>query len=104
NLNDSGPGSLRQAIADANKGDHIGFEIEGTIPLASPLVVNKSIVIAGLAGITLSGQHAHGVLNVTSGADVSIYGIDFVDGTALAGDGGIIFNDGSLSLSLCNIQ
>jgi hypothetical protein len=32
-LNDSGPGSLRQAIADAAPGDTIDFAVTGTITL-----------------------------------------------------------------------
>ena len=31
NLNDSGPGSLRQALADAGDGDTISFALSGTI-------------------------------------------------------------------------
>ena len=30
NTNDSGPDSLRQALADANNGDIIGFAVTGT--------------------------------------------------------------------------
>jgi hypothetical protein len=35
NTNDSGPGSLRQALANANNGDAINFAVTGTIPLTS---------------------------------------------------------------------
>src|SRR4029077_4877434 len=49
NTNDSGPGSLRQALADANNGDAINFDSSlngGTITLFSgELVVNKSLTI-----------------------------------------------------------
>ena len=31
NTNDSGPGSLRQALSNANKGDAINFSVSGTI-------------------------------------------------------------------------
>ena len=34
-LNDSGPGSLRQAIADAPPGETIDFAVTGTISLTS---------------------------------------------------------------------
>ena len=48
NTNDSGPGSLRQALADANDGDTIDLAVTGTIGLTSgQLLVNKSIIIAG---------------------------------------------------------
>src|SRR5438046_8185987 len=50
NTNDSGAGSLRQALADANDGDTIDFQagISGTITLTSgQLVVNANIMIDG---------------------------------------------------------
>src|SRR3982751_1772466 len=44
--NDSGPGSLRQALVDANDGDTINFAVTGTIALTSgELVIDKSITI-----------------------------------------------------------
>ena len=43
NTNDSGPGSLRQALVDANDGDTIDFAVTGTIGLTSgELLVIKS--------------------------------------------------------------
>ncbi|MBE7502560.1 MAG: hypothetical protein HS113_20190 [Verrucomicrobiales bacterium] len=49
-LNDSGPGSLRQAIADADAGDTITFGVKGTIALTSgALVIDKSLAIEGSA-------------------------------------------------------
>src|SRR6478736_2097242 len=46
NTNDSGPGSLRQTLADANNGDVIGFAITGTIGLTTgELLVTKSVSI-----------------------------------------------------------
>jgi hypothetical protein len=48
NTNDSGPGSLRQALADANDGDTINFAVTGTIGLtSSELVIDDSITISG---------------------------------------------------------
>ena len=51
NTNDSGPGSLRQALADANDGDTINFDVSlkgQTIALTSgELVIDKSITITG---------------------------------------------------------
>src|SRR5438034_11346686 len=47
-LNDSGSGSLRQALADANDGDTIEFAVTGTISLTSgELVIDKDITISG---------------------------------------------------------
>ena len=51
NTNDSGPGSLRQAVVDSQDGDTIDFDppLKGqTISLTSAeLVINKSITISG---------------------------------------------------------
>ncbi|MDR1373159.1 MAG: Ig-like domain-containing protein [Dysgonamonadaceae bacterium] len=49
-INDSGPGSLRQAIANAEAGDEITFSCSldnATITLASAIVLNKSVTIIG---------------------------------------------------------
>ena len=51
NTNDSGPGSLRQALADANDGDTITFAVTGTIQLSSgELLIDNSITISGPPG------------------------------------------------------
>src|SRR5215470_5052564 len=48
NTDDSGPGSLRQSLADANRGDTITFAVTGTIELTGgELVIDKPIMISG---------------------------------------------------------
>ena len=48
NTNDSGPGSLRQALANANNGDTINFTVTGTISLFSgELGIGKNVTISG---------------------------------------------------------
>ena len=48
NTQDSGSGSLRQALANANDGDTIDFAVTGTIGLTSgELLVDKNITISG---------------------------------------------------------
>jgi hypothetical protein len=57
NTNDSGPGSLRQALADANGGDTITFAVTGTIALTSgDLVIDKNITVSGPGGICSRSQ------------------------------------------------
>src|SRR6266550_385963 len=59
NTNDSGPGSLRQALAVAHDGDRISFAVSGTITLTSGgLGVTKSVTISGPgAGPALDCRH-----------------------------------------------
>src|SRR6478609_7817603 len=49
NGNDSGPGSLRQALADANDGDTINFDASvGTVTLTTAeLAMDKSVTLSG---------------------------------------------------------
>src|SRR5215208_5804961 len=48
NTNDSGPGSLRQALRDARDDDTINFAVTGPITLTSGgLPINKNITISG---------------------------------------------------------
>ncbi len=75
NTNDSGAGSLRQAIASAVNGDTITFDTSGefaapqTITLSSgELVVNKSLTIdgPGASQLTVSGNNASRVFFMSS--------------------------------------
>jgi predicted outer membrane repeat protein len=53
NGNDSGAGSLRQAILDASDTDTIIFDGSYTIPLASEIKLNKSLVIDALNNVVV---------------------------------------------------
>src|SRR5215471_4673461 len=71
NNNDSGSGSLRQAIASAANNDTIRFNTSGGIVLASPLTIGKSLTIGNTSGpgITLlDGDLGTSLINVSSGA------------------------------------
>lgn len=102
NLNDSGAGSLRQAILDANNGDTIKFVATGTITLMSgPLVINKDLTITGLdtSSSAISGSNKFRVFEITS-AVVHISDLTIKDGYKLDIDalGGGIYNSGNLTL------
>lgn len=111
NTNDSGPGSLRQAITDSHDGDTIDFDspLKGqTISLASSeLVINKSITISGpgpnlLAVSRAQNAPAFRIFNIMPGRLVTIQGLTISNGFAFKfGCGGGILDEGS-SLSLIN--
>jgi VCBS repeat-containing protein len=70
---DSGPGSLREAIASAAPGDTIAFNLSGCpciITLASQLEITKSLIITGpgASQLTISGNNAVRVFFINPGA------------------------------------
>jgi hypothetical protein len=112
NTNDSGAGSLRQAIADANNGDTIHFGVTGTITLTTgELLVDKSITIRGpaAASLTVDGNLASRVFHVSSGVTAAIAGLTITSGTGWADEltntGGGIYNDhATLALDNCTVS
>ncbi len=102
NNDDSGTGSLRQAIADAASGDTIAFahSLRGqTITLTSgELDITQSIAIDGLGAnqLAVSGGGNSEVFNVSSGTTVTISGLTITGGSANQGGG--ISNAGNLTL------
>jgi len=105
---DSGPGSLRDAIANAASGDMIVFADSlknQTITLTSgQLAVYKSLDIEGpgATGLTLSGNGASRVFYLYGGRKVTIAGLTITDGMAPSG-GGILetTTGGSLTVNNC---
>jgi len=96
NTNDSGPGSLRQALVDANDGDEITFAVTGTITLTSDeLLVNHSINISGpgSANLAVNGNGSHRVFHVSSGQTVTISDLMISNGNDYNAGG--IYNDGA---------
>ncbi|MFN8596437.1 MAG: Ig-like domain-containing protein [Anaerolineae bacterium] len=104
NTNDSGTGSLRQAISSAAAGDTIVFDpsLRGaTITLtSSELSINKRLSIAGLGAgdLTISGNNARRIFNVGSAGVVTISGLTIANGYINNASGGAIYNAGSLAL------
>jgi hypothetical protein len=103
NLNDSGDGSLRQAILDTPAGGTVDFQsgLSGTIALATgELAIGADLTIAGPGAdtITVSGSNASRVFDIAAGVTVAIAGLTVADGSA-SGSGGGILNAGRLALN-----
>jgi predicted outer membrane repeat protein len=108
NTNDSGAGSLRQAIIDANGNadlsNTINFSATGTILLSSNLTaITKDLTITGPgeSSLTISGNGLHRIFNIASGT-VSISGLTIFNGSV--SDGAGIYNGGTLSLAYVTIS
>jgi N-acetylneuraminic acid mutarotase len=112
NTNDSGPGSLRQALLDADDGDVIGFAVTGTIGLTSgELLVIRSITISGPGpeNLAINGNNHSRVFHITSGRTVTISGLTITNGHASGNfpddSGGAIYNDHArLTVVNCAIE
>lgn len=110
NLNDSGSGSLRDAVASANVNpgaDVIRFQakLSGTIALTSgEMEITDALKIdgTGASRITISGNNASRVFKMGPGTDVSIEDVTIANGRNTTQDsvgiivtrGGAILNDG----------
>ena len=115
NLNDSGAGSLRQAIVGAAAGDTITFSpsLTGAITLTSgQLSINKSLTIngpgAGLLSVVRSsanGTSSFRIFSIGANQIVSISGLTISNGdtTSSSGGGGIL-TAGSLTVNECVIS
>jgi len=109
NNNDSGAGSLRQAIAAAIPGEEITFadNVTGIITLTSgQLLINKNLTITGPGPdvLTISGNNASRVFYIGVGATVTISGLTIANGDAGGDHGGGIYNDGTLILNNCTVS
>jgi hypothetical protein len=102
NTSDSGPGSLRAAIAAASPGDTIDFSLTypATIVLANTLSIDTSLTISGpgASNLAISGNNAVRVLYVYQGVTVNISGVTIENGHSSIG-GGIYNFYGTLTLT-----
>ena len=110
NTNDSGPGSLRDALGIAADDDTITFAVTGTITLTTgQLLVNKDVSIngPGASVLAVSGNGSHRVFliqgaHATDHVTASISGLTITNGLSDVG-GGIRNFSSALTLSNCII-
>ena len=101
NTNDSGPGSLRQALTDASDGDLINFAVTGTIVLTSGgLVIDKNVTISGPGPdrLSIDGNQAkfQCVFGVAVSNTVTISGLTVTNGIC-----GMYSDHASLTVTNC---
>src|SRR5207244_2174653 len=101
NTNDSGPGSLRQALSIANDGDTIDATgVSGTILLTSgELQVTHNVTINGPGDATLA-DHGHGGGIFSTNATLTLTNSTLSGNSA--GTGGGIFYNGGGTLTVIN--
>ena len=118
NTNDSGPGSLRQALIDAAAGETITFSLASgsTITITSDqLLIDKSVTISGpgasalsLARSSAAGTPDFSIFRIATGSlNVTISGMTITNGKApSSGDGGGISSatTGTLNVTGCVIN
>src|SRR5436190_2551507 len=110
NTNDSGPGSLRQGLGDANDGDTIDATgISGVITLISgELLVDKSITISGPGprNLAIDANAMNRVFYIGAGRTVAMSGLTITNGNVavIMDNGGGIYNDHAiLTLDNCHV-
>jgi hypothetical protein len=105
---DSGPGTLRDALAGATNGDTINFSITGRITLTTgELLVTNNVTILGRgpANLAVNGNANHRVFHVQNGAIATIASLTITNGKALGDVGGGIYNEHStLTVSNCTLS
>ncbi len=110
NGNDSGPGSLRQALADANDGDTINFDPSVNIVMltTAELVITKSITISAspqMVTVARASQTEFRIFHVMPGHSVEIDGLTISGGHITGDNGGGILNDNStLTIAHCTVS
>ena len=110
NTDDAGPGSLRQAILDADDGAIIHFDASiagGTIALTGgPPLIGKALTIEGPAssGMTITRGSANRVFQVLAAGDVTLRNLTITGGDAGDATGGAITSNGQLTLDHSTIS
>ena len=109
NINNSGPGSLRDVMACSLTGSSITFAsslLNQTIPLTSgPITVDKNLTIQGLgvASLTLSGNNSSIIFHVLPGSNLIVKDVALKNATAVS-NGGAIHAQGNIKLQNVLLQ
>ena len=114
---DSGPGSLRQAVADAMLGDSIVFspEITRVVLSGGEIVIAKDLDIRGPSvpspedQLVIAAGGTSRLFRVTRPAGGTMPVVGFKDlaltgGAVAEGNGGAIYNEGRITLQRCSIH
>src|SRR5260370_3654013 len=112
---DSGPGSLRQALIDANDGDRIllpvpphGFRLFPVTLTSGELLVNKSVDIIGQRGGAHIKRTLHlprfRIFSIAPGKTVTLSNLEISGGDTLESGGGILNDNGTLIIKKCLIH
>ncbi len=108
NSADSGPGTLRSAITNADNGAVITFDpsLSGaTITLSNTLTINTNLTIDASAlpgGLQLNGNGSVQIFNVGSNTFVFLNSLTITNGYS-TNNGGGIYNNGTLTLNQCTL-
>ena len=103
---DGGTFTLRTLISASLSNDVINFAVTGTITLTNELDIGRNLTITGPGAklLAISGSNAFRVFNIASGT-VNISGLTITKGLASSlGDGGGIYNHGTLALTACTLS
>lgn len=100
-----GPGSLRQALADADPGDTITFDLPtpAQIDLVGMLVIDRNLTIDGPGrdDLILRAASLHRVMSVEAGVTAVLSGLSLRNGSER---GGGLRNLGTATLSDCSLR
>ncbi|MES2765501.1 MAG: hypothetical protein V4642_06525 [Bacteroidota bacterium] len=101
NLNDAGPGSLRDAVLKAQKGDDISIIAKGTIVLKSTISIDKniSVEVPKSGDVIISGNGS--IRPFTISADVTLFNLHIVNGKTELG--GALSTSGKVILENCTL-
>ena len=81
-------------------GGTVTFSCSGTITLTAEIVIAADTTIDGSGqAVTISGNHAVRVFTVNSGVTLNLNRLTIANGSIASGDGGGIYNSGTLTVS-----